>query len=402
MELRIRPLLLSLAISLAAAGAQATPQEAGMAPSGRALQALYWEGHDALQRADWKLALERFRRLEAELREKEPQSTDAAVYWQAYALAQAGRSAEARAEVERLGREFPASRWQADATALLRGASAAAATPAATASADPELAEAAIEGLLHAPAERALPILKRVLASGHSDKVKERALFVLGQLDSAAAIEALQQVAASGSPRLQREAVRMLGISGSPQALETLQAVYRAQPALREEVLHAWMVAGADGQVLAAARGEADPELREEAVRMLGVMGADQALEDIYAASKEASVREAVVQAWGVSGASDRLERVARSDADPGVRRDALHALGVAGAADALVRLYRESQDAKVREEALQGLLVAGDSRKVLEIYRAARSPEEKKEALRILSIMDDDIAIEAIEEALR
>src|SRR5690606_41980822 len=66
----------SLAISLAAAGAQATPQEAGMAPSGRALQALYWEGHDALQRADWKLALERFRRLEAELREKEPQSTE--------------------------------------------------------------------------------------------------------------------------------------------------------------------------------------------------------------------------------------------------------------------------------------------------------------------------------------
>ena len=401
MHRSLHPLVLSLAIALgSAAPAWAAPTGAAMAPSDRALAALYWEGHDALQHADWNLALERFRELETRLRASEPASTDAALYWQAYALAQAGRSGEARAAVERLQRDFPDSRWKGDATALLRGAPArTAATPVDD---DAELASAAVDALLQAPAERAVPILRKVLASDHPDRLKKRALFVLGQLDSEAALGALREVATSGSPTLQREAVQMLGISGSKASLDVLDALYAAQPDLRGRILHAWLVADAEDRVLAAARGEADAELRADAVQVLGAMGAEEALAALYADSREASVRSAIVRSFGVAGAAGRLEQIARSDADAGVRQDAMHSLGVAGAGDALVRLYRESEDAALRRAALDGLMVAGDSQGVLEVYRNARSAEDKRHALRTLTLIGDDAALELIEEALQ
>jgi len=404
MQLRIRPLVLSLALSLAAAGStQAAPTGAAMAPADRALQALYWEGHDALQKADWNLAIERFRALEERLRAAEPQSTDAALYWQAYALAQANRAAEARSAVERLQREFPDSRWKGDAAAILRG-SARAATPARAAApaADTELAEAALEGLLSAPPERALPLLRKVLASNHPDKLKKRALFVLSQLDSDAALQAVRETVTSGSPELRDEAVQMLGISGSPAALDGLDEIYSSQPALRKQVLRAWLVADAEERVLAAARTESDPKLRMEAVQILGAMGADDALQALYADSSDARVREAVIDAYGVAGAVEPLEKAAASDPDPEVREQALHALGVAGAGDSLLRLYRATSDDELRAAALQGLLVSGDSEAVLEIYRGAKDNREKAAALRTLTLMDDDAAIDAIEAALQ
>src|SRR5688500_8983661 len=58
---------------------------------------------------------------------------------------------------------------------------------------DEELALAALEGLMGQPAERALPIIKKVLAGSQSTLVKRRALFVLSQMDSAEAREILAQ-----------------------------------------------------------------------------------------------------------------------------------------------------------------------------------------------------------------
>ena len=56
-----------------------------------------------------------------------------------------------------------------------------------------ELALAAMEGLMAQPAERALPIIKKVLAGPQTTLVKQRALFVLSQIDSPEADEILLQ-----------------------------------------------------------------------------------------------------------------------------------------------------------------------------------------------------------------
>src|SRR5262249_23041024 len=154
--------------------------------------------------------------LEKILRQKEPKSADAALYWEAYTLVQAKRTAEAKSTIERLRREFPDSRWGKDADALVRDTRPANATKtdAGDKTDDEDLADVAVEGLMNAPPERALPLLKKVLQSNHSTRVKKRALFVLSQLGSDAALDVVIDTAKNSSdPDLRAEAVRMLGVS---------------------------------------------------------------------------------------------------------------------------------------------------------------------------------------------
>ena len=73
---------------------------------------------------------------------------------------------------------------------------------------DEELALAALEGLMAQPAERALPIIKKVLAGSQSTLVKQRALFVLSQIDSPEAQQILAQTSRSPDAALRGEAIR--------------------------------------------------------------------------------------------------------------------------------------------------------------------------------------------------
>jgi outer membrane protein assembly factor BamD (BamD/ComL family) len=106
-----RSILLGLVLALAIEPASAA-ETRDMAPSNKASNALYWEGQAALKQSDWSTALRRFQDLENQLLKSEPKSVDAALYWQAYALVQAKRTAEARNVIGRLRREFPDSRWE--------------------------------------------------------------------------------------------------------------------------------------------------------------------------------------------------------------------------------------------------------------------------------------------------
>ena len=51
-----------------------------------------------------------------------------------------------------------------------------------------QLKIAALEALMSAPADRALPLVAKVLASDNSDEIKSRALFVLSQIDHQSAM----------------------------------------------------------------------------------------------------------------------------------------------------------------------------------------------------------------------
>ena len=61
---------------------------------------------------------------------------------------------------------------------------------------------AALEALISAPPGRALPLVKKVLAGDNSDEVKERALFILSQIDTAEAHSMLLQLVNEGSGEL--------------------------------------------------------------------------------------------------------------------------------------------------------------------------------------------------------
>lgn len=402
-----------LMLALAAGPAAHAAADGDMAPSDKTLNDLYWRGHESLKKADWQAALERFRTLEQEMRKKDPENADAAIYWQAYTLVQIKRTTEARAAVERLHRDFPKSRWGKDADDLLRQSQAgvtvnASASASASASADDEdITAIAVEGLMNAPAQRALPLLKKVLQSNHSEKVKKRALFVLSQIDEPTALDALVDIAkSSNDPALREEAVRMLGVSGEDRAVQRLGELYATSKDKSEKraIIQAWLVADREDLILSTARSEPDPELRRSAIQTLGAMDATDALRQLFDADKDPANRKAIVQALGVAGATDVLGRIAASSEPEELRIEAIRALGVAGdhgGTDALVRIYAGASSPAVRDAALQGLLVAGDSHAVVDLYRKAKTKEEKQALLRVLTTMDSDDALQIIESEL-
>jgi HEAT repeat protein len=401
-----RSTLLGLAVVLALAGEPALAASQDDAPSGdKASNALYWQGQAALKQSDWSTALQRFQDLEKLLRKNEPKSADAALYWEAYSLVQAKRTGEAKGVIERLHREFPESRWSRDADSLLAQTRPPAQGEAGLA--DDELADIAVQGLMNAPPERALPVLKRVLASQRSTKVKKRALFVLSQLETDEAMKVVLDTAKSSrEPELRKEAINMLGVSGSQAAIEGLADIYASGSADdKRRVIEAWLVAERKDLVLKTARSEVDPKLRRKAIEALGAMEASQELAQLFESTQDADNRSAIIEALGVAENVSALKSIAGNASLPEKERaDAMQALGVAGDEDgvaALVELYGKSNTPALREAALQGLLTADDADAVKKLYRNARTVEEKKALLRVLTSMDDDSAIELIEQEL-
>ncbi len=268
--------------------------------------------------------------------------------------------------------------------------------------ANEELALAALEGLMAQPADRALPILKKVLAGSQTTLVKRRALFVLSQIDSEEARQILAQTSRSTDAGLRGEAIRSIGIGGDRKSLDSLQEIYAGGSAeVKSEVLQAWMIAGYKEPIYQAAVNAKTEEEANEAIRMLGVMGAADELRKLGERPNAAS---GLVDAYAISGDLASLRKIAEGSGDKSRRIDAVRKIGLiqtdAGRA-ALRDLYTRSTDPEIKEAALGGMLIGEDEQGLLELYRAAKTTEDKRALLRILSMMDGDAALQAIDAAL-
>jgi HEAT repeat protein len=399
--------LFGLTVALAFAVGQAfADDENNIAPGDKASNALYWQGQTALRQSDWPAALQRFVELEKLLRKNEPGSVDAALYWEAYTLEHAKRTAEAKGVIERLHREFPESRWSHEADALL--AQMQPATRLDPESADEDLADVAVQGLMSAPPERALPILKNVLASQRPIKTKKRALFVLSQFGTDEAMNVVLDTAKNArEPELRHEAIRMLGISGQKTAIERLADIYASTKNADEKVsvIQAWLIADRKDLVLKAARDEPDPAVRRKAIETLGAMNGSDELRELFDATQDADNRRVIIHSLGVAGNTRALTSIAGNTTLPENERvEAMYALGIAGdhgGRAALVDLYAKENSPVLRNAILHGLLITGDSEAVTKLYRQARTTDEKKALLRVLTTMDDGKAIDLIEHEL-
>jgi HEAT repeat protein len=265
-----------------------------------------------------------------------------------------------------------------------------------------ELALAAMEGLMAQSSERALPIIKKVLAGSQTTLVKQRALFVLSQIDEPEAQDILIQTTRSTDAALRKEAIRSIGIGGHDKSLAALKDIYNAgDPEVKEEVLHAWLIADRKEEVYQAALAAKTEEEAAEAIHILGAMGA---VEELRKLGERPNASRKLVDAYAISGDLASLRKIADSHADPSVRAEAVQQIGVIGddpARSALREIYTRSTNAEIKEAALHGLLIADDEKGVLALYRAATTAEEKRALLRTLTMMDGDAALEAIDAAL-
>jgi len=264
------------------------------------------------------------------------------------------------------------------------------------------LALAAIEGLMSMPAERSLPIIKKVLAGQQTMLVKKRALFVLSQIDNTEAAAILLETARSGAPSLKYDAIRNIGIHGNKKGMEALPEIYASGDSrVKREVMSAWMIAGRKQEVYQIAATSKDEKEVSQAIRVLSTMGAKEELRKLSDVQKS---HRGLVQAYAIAGDLDSLVRIANAGGDISTRVDAVRSIGIVGndaARKALRELYLGSSEKAIRDAALHGMHVSGDQQGVLALYRAAKTTEEKRALLRTLSVMGGDAAVEAIDAAL-
>lgn len=265
-----------------------------------------------------------------------------------------------------------------------------------------QLKIAALEALMAAPSDRALPLLTKVLQGDNSDDVKSRALFVLSQIDLPEAQTILVDTARNGSDRLRPEAIRMIGIGGNTEALARLTEIYaNGDGDVKASVLQAYLIADDSNSVYEIAANATSDEEFGSAVGILGAMGANEELRKLR---DRAGNSASLIHAYAIAGDSETLRALAIDPSNPERQMQAISGLGIVGGDEVnatLVEIYRGSNSADIKEAALQGMLVADYGDGVLELFRSSDDAAEKRELLRMLVILDSDAALTVIDETL-
>ncbi len=264
-----------------------------------------------------------------------------------------------------------------------------------------ELRMIALEALMSAPPEFALPRVKRILEQDNSDEIKESALFILSQIELPEAQQLLADTARTTEGELQEEAIQMIGIGGDPDAIASLAPLYESgSRAVREAVLEAYLIAGDSDAVLKLAQNASGDEF-ESIVEILGAMGAHDELQELR---ESTGMSEALMEAFAISGDYRTLVSIAMDDSDPETQALAIEYLGIVGGnqvGTTLVDLYRNNEDWEIKEAALEGMLIAGHDEGVLALYREATETEEKTLSLEYLTMMQSEGLWEIIDSAL-
>jgi tetratricopeptide (TPR) repeat protein len=200
---------------------------------------------------------------------------DAAMYWKAYSQLKLARRDEALSTLGQLQKQYPTSKWLGEARALEVEVKQAAGQPVSADAMNDDLKLLALQGILRTDPEAAFPVVEKMLMGGASVRVKERALFVLSQNRSERAQQIIGNVARSTSnPDLQMTAIRTLGMSNTPDAINSLAAIYRGDSSVdaKKAIINALASsrnAAATSALVTLARAERNPELKTQMVRHL-------------------------------------------------------------------------------------------------------------------------------------
>jgi hypothetical protein len=353
---------------------------------------LYQEGREALDEENWQEAVEAFQRA----MQADESRADAALYWIAYARNKLGESAEALETLRELRGSYPDSRWSRDADALameIRGASRE--RRGSEQDEDLELKLMALNSLMHADEEEAVPLLEEFLKGDHPTKLKERALFVLAQSGSSRAYAVVAVTARNDAdPELQATAIHYLGIHGGSQSLQLLSELYESldNREAKKSVLRGFMMADEQDRLLEVAREETDPELRGQAIHWLGTMEAEGELWELYQKETSIELKKKILQALFIGDSHGHILTIARDRSQPEeLRLQAVHWLGVSDATEELWTLYLEESSLELKKQILHGLFLSDDADKLAQVARdSSESIELRRAAVHNLGLIDD------------
>jgi hypothetical protein len=249
---------------------------------------------------------------------KNPDSSEASLYWKAYSLEKLGKRDEANITCAQLQSSRPASSWNrecmrlrvqspVDTEVLKAHASEHAQHEAERAQLnvlnvdrhlttltlngpfdregigksrqpiDPndDIKLLALNSLMQQEPEKALPVLRAFIFSDKPIELRHRALFMLGESKAPGAPELLTEIATKNSdPELQRAAVQTLAITRGKEATPALMKIYRESTdhnVKRAALSGLFLTRDASGLV-DLARGEKDLTMKREIVSQLALM----------------------------------------------------------------------------------------------------------------------------------
>lgn len=361
----------------------------------------YNEGQRRLDERKWEAAAEAFEKV------AKGEKVDAALYWKAYAQHKLGRRDQALATLGKLKQEFANSRWLGDARALeveVRQASGQTVSPESET--DDEVKLLAVQGVMRNDPEKGLAVLQKMMSGPQAPRVKERALFVLGQSDSPKAQELILQLAkGGGNPDVQRTAIRMLGMRGKENQ-KLLMELYQSgsDVQMKKEALRALLMASAKERLAEIAKTEKDVVLKKEAIRQVGASGQAAVLMELYKGESNAEMRGEIANGLAMSGATTQLLELVGVEKDAAVRRRLVTSLAMQGkekTGAALRQLYQKEADKETRTALLRAFTMQGDVGALIEVAKTEKDAELKKEAVRGLSRMKSKEASDYLVELL-
>jgi HEAT repeat protein len=367
-------------------------------------QDLYEEASDAFDDHNWREAAKLYQKV-ADMRMSH---ADAALYWLAKSQNNLGMRSEALNTILDLQKSYPKSKWNEDAKALeieVRQSAGQRIEPEHVA--DEELKLMALNGLMQSDAEQAIPIIERLLQSSNSEKLKDRALFVLSQSSSPRALDILSRTAKNGPPDLRARAIRYLGIMGGDRSRQILTDVYNSSsdPDVKKSILKSYMISGDRGRLLALAKSESDPDLRSEAVMQLGVMGAKDELSQLYSTEQSIDVRKRIIQAMFIGGNVEKLADLARNEPVLELKVAAIRNIGLLGgdrSSQFLLSLYNTDSRPEIRKTVINSLFIQGNARALVDLARREKDIDLKKSIVSKLSVMKSKEATDYLMEYLR
>jgi HEAT repeat protein len=289
----------------------------------------YSRGTRALASGKWDEAIATFDSIATA---KGPRA-DGATYWKAYALFRSGKANDALSTLAQFSRDHSSSRWANDAKALemeIKQASGQPANP--DAAVDDELKLMALNSLIQASPERALPILENILKTRSDPKLRERALFVLAQSRSEQSRQIIAGIAkGGGNPDLQMKAIEYLGMHGGEANHKLLEEIYQtsADTQVKRRVLQGYMLSGQRDRLFQIAKAESSPKLRRAAIELLGVSGGRAQLAELYAAEAAPDVKQAILNGLFIAGDAKALVNIARQEKNAELRRSVVQRLSM-------------------------------------------------------------------------
>ncbi|MBM4117039.1 hypothetical protein FJ251_04735 [bacterium] len=380
--------------------------------------ALYWEAFSRSRRAasdDLAQALDLLAELQADFPKAEhlADARELALRLETQ-LAKSGDAAAAY-RVTREAEELAAQLAQTDERKR-RGAK------SDPAEAELELRMTALNALMQMDSQRALPILKRLLAerTPATGALRARALFILAQHDDPAVPALLvQTVREDPDPEVRQMAIFWLGQEDSPAAMGALKEVLadpKTDAESREQALFAVSQQESD-EALAVLRQVArdpkvDAESRGRAIFWIGQRGGKQSaatLRELYGQLEDAEVKEQVLFAASQSGAEMQgwLLEVARNPKESlALRCRAVFWAGQLGSVPVadIFGLYQSSADRKLKEQVIFTLSQQrGDeaAEKLMAIVRQEQDPELRTMAVFWIGQSQHPRAAEFLEEII-